>query len=120
VGRDNRIYYVHHGVLEACPSFDIEFEYLLDWSAFDEQTVECVLSFLYTGDYPVNLPTPESTGEKKKSAEDSEEETLEEVEDEVAAEEEDEPQEAVEVAEKEEPEEGKLISSSILYHEQKI
>lgn len=116
VGRDNRIYYVHHGVLEACPSFDIEFEYLLDWSAFDEQTVECVLSFLYTGDYPVNLPTPESTGEKKKSAEDSEEETLEEVEDEEAAEEEeDERDEAVEVAEEEEPEEGKLISIPLSY-----
>ncbi|OGE51174.1 hypothetical protein PENARI_c014G08075 [Penicillium arizonense] len=103
VGRDNRIYYVHHGALEACPSFDIEFEYMLDWSAFDEQTVECVLSFLYTGDYPINLPIPESTEAKEESADDAKEEMVEELEDEDAAEEE-EPGEAVEV-EEEEPEE---------------
>ncbi|KAJ5302177.1 hypothetical protein PENANT_c008G10673 [Penicillium antarcticum] len=106
VGRDNKIYYVHHGALEACPSFDIEFEYMLDWSAFDEQTVECVLSFLYTGDYPVNLPSPESTKGKKKTTEDAEEELVEEPEDEDTAEVEEEPEEAVEVEEEEEdPEE---------------
>jgi hypothetical protein len=113
VGRDNRIYYVHHGALEACPSFDIEFEYMLDWSAFDEQTVECVLSFLYTGDYPINLPIPESTEAKEESADDAEEEMVEELEDEDAAEEE-EPGEAVEV-EEEEPEESKLIPISLSY-----
>jgi hypothetical protein len=113
VGRDNRIYYVHHGALEACPSFDIEFEYMLDWSAFDEQTVECVLSFLYTGDYPINLPIPESTEGKEEAADDAEEEMVEEPEDEDAAEEE-EPVEAVEV-EEEEPEEGKLIPIPLSY-----
>jgi hypothetical protein len=113
VGRDNRIYYVHHGALEACPSFDIEFEYMLDWSAFDEQTVECVLSFLYTGDYPINLPIPEPTEGKEESADDAEEEMVEEPEDEDAAEEE-EPGEAVEV-EEEEPEEGKLIPIPLSY-----
>ncbi|KAJ5985031.1 hypothetical protein N7522_012227 [Penicillium canescens] len=110
VGRENLIYYVHHGALEACPSFDIEFEYMLDWSAFDEQTVECVLSFLYTGDYPINLPIPEATEGKKEFTDDAEEEMVEEPEDEDTAEEE-EPEEAVEV-EEEEPEEEPQSSAT--------
>jgi hypothetical protein len=114
VGRDNRIYYVHHGALEACPSFDIEFEYMLDWSAFDEQTVECVLSFLYTGDYPINLPIPDLSEGNKESADDAEEELVGESEDGDAAEEEEEPGEAIEV-EEEEPEEGKLILIPVSY-----
>jgi hypothetical protein len=89
---------------------------MLDWSAFDEQTVECVLSFLYTGDYPINLSAPESPKSKKKSDEEAEEDIVEEVEDEDAAEEEEEPEEPVEVEDEEEaPEEGKFNLYQTLY-----
>ena len=27
----------------------------IDWTDFDEQTIECVLHYLYTGDYHVNI-----------------------------------------------------------------
>ncbi|KAJ5822780.1 hypothetical protein N7447_005120 [Penicillium robsamsonii] len=58
VGSDERAYYVHRGTLEVHPTFDArlkvstnEYEDAIDWSAFDEQTIDCVLSFLYTGGY---------------------------------------------------------------------
>ncbi|KAJ5753697.1 uncharacterized protein N7511_007850 [Penicillium nucicola] len=105
VGKDSRNYYAHEGVLDACPAFDIEFEFILDWTAFDEQTVECVLSFLYTGDYPVNLPALEKSQKTEDFAEDTEDELLEEPEDADAATEEDEPEEAVTVDEEEAKEE---------------
>jgi hypothetical protein len=58
VGSEDRVYYVHHGALEAHPALEEklksstdEYENPIDWSAFDEQTIECVLCYLYTGDY---------------------------------------------------------------------
>jgi hypothetical protein len=58
VGSEERVYYVHRGTLEVHPAFDArlkasteEYEDAIDWSAFDEQTIDCVLSFLYTGAY---------------------------------------------------------------------
>jgi hypothetical protein len=58
VGTDERVYYVHRGTLEAHPAFDArlkastdEYEEAIDWSGFDEQTIDCVLGFLYTGGY---------------------------------------------------------------------
>ncbi|KAJ5854872.1 hypothetical protein N7534_007415 [Penicillium rubens] len=58
VGSDERVYYVHRGTLEVHPSFDArlkastdEYEEAIDWSGFDEQTIDCVLNFLYSGGY---------------------------------------------------------------------
>ncbi|KAJ5504830.1 hypothetical protein N7463_007704 [Penicillium fimorum] len=64
VGSDECAYYVHRGTLEVHPTFDArlkastdEYEDAIDWSAFDEQTIDCVLSFLYTRGYQ----TPQAT-----------------------------------------------------------
>ncbi|KAJ5254074.1 hypothetical protein N7524_011254 [Penicillium chrysogenum] len=58
VGSDERVYYVHRGTLEVHPAFDArlkastdEYEEAIDWSGFDEQTIDCVLNFLYSGGY---------------------------------------------------------------------
>ncbi|CAG8175001.1 unnamed protein product [Penicillium olsonii] len=66
VGSDERVYYVHHGALEAHPTFEAQlrsatddYMYHINWSAYDEQTVECALSFLYTGGYQAPDATPE-------------------------------------------------------------
>lgn len=66
VGSEERVYYVHHGALEAHPAFEAQLKeatddymYHVNWSAYDEQTVECALGFLYTGGYEA----PEATSE---------------------------------------------------------
>ncbi|CAG8288289.1 unnamed protein product [Penicillium salamii] len=66
VGSEERVYYVHHGALEAHPAFEAQLKeatddymYHINWSAYDEQTVECALGFLYTGGYEA----PEATSE---------------------------------------------------------
>lgn len=58
MGSDERVYYVHRGTLEVHPAFDArlkastdEYEEAIDWSGFDEQTIDCVLNFLYTAGY---------------------------------------------------------------------
>ncbi|KAJ5962600.1 hypothetical protein N7501_007541 [Penicillium viridicatum] len=58
VGSDERVYYVHRGTLEVHSALDAglkastdEYEEAIDWSGFDEQTIDCVLSFLYTAGY---------------------------------------------------------------------
>ncbi|KAJ5521295.1 hypothetical protein N7527_005410 [Penicillium freii] len=58
VGSDERVYYVHRGTLEVHSALDAglkastdEYEETIDWSGFDEQTIDCVLSFLYTAGY---------------------------------------------------------------------
>lgn len=69
VGGDAKDYYVHPGVLKLYGSSALKArmgdswsnsETTLDWTDFDEQTVACVLSYLYTQDYYV---TPLSTTE---------------------------------------------------------
>ena len=58
MGSEESVYYVHRGTLEVHPAFDArlkastdEYEEAIDWSGFDEQTIDCVLSFLYTAGY---------------------------------------------------------------------
>jgi hypothetical protein len=75
-GSEESVYYLHHGALEAHPAFEAQIksatdDYMshIDWSAFDEQTVECVLSFLYTGGYEA----PEISAEVAEGAEAEEE-----------------------------------------------
>ncbi|KAJ5778947.1 hypothetical protein N7457_006667 [Penicillium paradoxum] len=87
VGSDDSVYYVHHGVLETHPAFDArlkestdQYENVIDWSGFDEQTVECVLSFLYSGSYQTPLGSSEAVDED--DAADAGEEVLTEEEDE--------------------------------------
>lgn len=71
LGSGKRVYYIHPGILASCNSsvlearmtwrWKINNEYKpLDWSDFDEQTVECVLSYFYTRDYYVPGSTPGS------------------------------------------------------------
>ncbi|KAK9860042.1 hypothetical protein MYU51_010257 [Penicillium brevicompactum] len=73
-GSEESVYYLHHGALEAHPAFEAQIksatdDYMshIDWSAFDEQTVECVLSFLYTGGYEA----PEISAEVADDADDA-------------------------------------------------
>ena len=57
------MYYIHVGVLLACKSSAANVRInghwkdtgdgAIDWTHFDRQTVECVLHYLYTGDYYV-------------------------------------------------------------------
>lgn len=93
VGSEDRVYYVHHGALEAHPAFEEklksstdDYDHPIDWCAFDEQTIECVLGFLYTGDYQAP-EIAEVVGENEEAdageevpAEEEEEEVAEEVE----------------------------------------
>ncbi|KAJ5542051.1 hypothetical protein N7461_008054 [Penicillium sp. DV-2018c] len=62
VGPQKNVYYVHPGVLSSCGSPVLEARVndqwiktgttgTLDWTEFDEDTVECVLSYLYIEDY---------------------------------------------------------------------
>jgi len=94
-GSEDRVYYVHHGALEAHPAFEEnlksstdDYDHPIDWCAFDEQTVECVLSFLYTGDYqaPETAEVVEASEEDADAGEEApaeeEEEVAEEVEEE--------------------------------------
>ncbi|KAJ9227415.1 hypothetical protein DTO271D3_1426 [Paecilomyces variotii] len=69
VGGDAKDYYLHPGVLRlhGSPALKARLgeswsngETTLDWTDCDEQTVACVLSYLYTQDYYV---TPQSTAE---------------------------------------------------------
>lgn len=63
VGSDRAVYYVHPGVLSACKSSTTDTrmngswkdagDSAIDWTDFDSQTIECVLHYLYTGDYHV-------------------------------------------------------------------
>lgn len=88
VGSEGRVYYVHHGALEAHPAFEDKFksstddyDHPIDWCAFDEQTIECVLSFLYTGDY--QAPEIAEVAEENEEADAGEEVPAEEEEEEV-------------------------------------
>jgi hypothetical protein len=96
VGGNDSQYYVHRGALEAHPAFEEKlksstdnFENNVDWCTFDEQTVECVLSFLYTGDYQVpkkpavvaeGIEEDADAGEEAPAEEEGEEEEEEVVE----------------------------------------
>ncbi|KAL4864233.1 hypothetical protein BDV12DRAFT_201340 [Aspergillus spectabilis] len=61
VGSDKVIYYVHRQALTLCPSSALNArvtgpwrecrEGEIDWTDFDEQTISCVLQFLYTQGY---------------------------------------------------------------------
>ncbi|CAG8896478.1 unnamed protein product [Penicillium egyptiacum] len=75
VGSDDRVYYVHRGTLEIHPAFDArlkastdEYEDAIDWSGFDEQTIDCVLRFLYTGGYQVPQATSVAVEEDEADA----------------------------------------------------
>ncbi|KGO38344.1 hypothetical protein PEX1_069000 [Penicillium expansum] len=75
VGSDERVYYVHRGTLEVHPAFEArlktstdEYEEAIDWSGFDEQTIDCVLSFLYTGGYQAPQVTSVTVGEDEAGA----------------------------------------------------
>lgn len=87
MGSEDRVYYVHHGVLEAHPAFDArlkeesdQYEHAIDWSMFEEQTIECVLGYLYTGGY--QAPPESSETEENEDTANTEEETLAEGEEE--------------------------------------
>ncbi|KAJ5932933.1 hypothetical protein N7516_007422 [Penicillium verrucosum] len=96
VGSDERVYYVHRGTLEVHPAFDArlkastdEYEEAIDWSGFDEQTIDCVLNFLYTAGYEAPQATSvavegyEADAEEEAPAQDGEGEGEEEQEQEV-------------------------------------
>lgn len=75
VGSDERVYYVHRGTLEVHPAFDArlkastdEYEEAIDWSGFDEQTIDCVLSFLYTAGYQAPQATSVAAAEDEADA----------------------------------------------------
>lgn len=75
MGSDERVYYVHRGTLEVHPAFDArlkastdEYEEAIDWSGFDEQTVDCVLGFLYTGGYQAPRATSVAVEEDEADA----------------------------------------------------
>lgn len=75
MGSDERVYYVHRGTLEVHPAFEArlktstdEYEEAIDWSGFDEQTIDCVLSFLYTGGYQAPQVTSVTVGEDEAGA----------------------------------------------------
>lgn len=60
MGNDKRVIYAHPSVLARASSvlraritgsWSTTTVNVLDWSHFDEQTVECVLKFFYAGDY---------------------------------------------------------------------
>ncbi|KXG45124.1 uncharacterized protein PGRI_096010 [Penicillium griseofulvum] len=64
VGPRKTIYYIHPGVLSSCGSPALETRVnaqwikngtsgAIDWTEFDEDTIECVLSYLYIEDYDV-------------------------------------------------------------------
>jgi hypothetical protein len=96
VGSEDRVYYVHQGALEAHPAFEDklksstdDYDHPIDWCAFDEQTIECVLSFLYTGNYHapevtevVDENKEADAGEEVPEEEEEEEEEVEEIEEE--------------------------------------
>ncbi|CAP86525.1 Pc20g11960 [Penicillium rubens Wisconsin 54-1255] len=78
VGSDERVYYVHRGTLEVHPSFDArlkastdEYEEAIDWSGFDEQTIDCVLNFLYSGGYQAPQATSVAAEDEQPSPPDS-------------------------------------------------
>ncbi|KAF2795140.1 hypothetical protein K505DRAFT_240585, partial [Melanomma pulvis-pyrius CBS 109.77] len=62
-GSEQAVYYIHPGVLSACKSSAASIRMNgnwkdtgdgdIDWTDSDKQTVECVLHYLYTGDYHV-------------------------------------------------------------------
>ncbi|KAF7516667.1 hypothetical protein PCG10_001995 [Penicillium crustosum] len=96
VGSEEHVYYVHRGTLEVHPAFDArlkastdEYEEAIDWSGFDEQTIDCVLSFLYTAGY--QAPQVTSVADEEDEADAGEEAPAQ-------AEEEDQEQEEQEVA----------------------
>lgn len=71
MGSDKTIYFIHPGVLSACKSSSADVhvsgswkdvgERAIDWTHFDEQTIECVLHYLYTGDYHVHVSGSENS-----------------------------------------------------------
>ncbi|OQE05108.1 hypothetical protein PENVUL_c027G07114 [Penicillium vulpinum] len=104
VGSDERVYYVHRGTIEVHPAFDAQlkastnkYEETIDWSGFDEQTIDCVLSFLYTGGYrahqAISVAVQENAADAGQEAQtqDREEEQEVVVDEAVEADEEDEP-----------------------------
>ena len=67
MGSSKSLYYVHPGGLSSCKSSALRAwvngpwkengaSGPIDWTDFDEQTVECVLRYLYTGDYCAGGP----------------------------------------------------------------
>ncbi|KAJ9482907.1 hypothetical protein VN97_g10513 [Penicillium thymicola] len=97
VGSDERVYYVHRGTLEVHPAFDArlkastdEYEEAIDWCGFDEQTIDCVLNFLYTAGYEAPQATSvavegdEADAGEEAPAQDGEGEEEQEQEQEVA------------------------------------
>ena len=71
VGKDKIVYHIHPGVLAACgsPVFGAHIsgswkdtgEGTIDWTDFDSETIDCVLNYLYTGDYGLHNLAAEST-----------------------------------------------------------
>ncbi|OCK78443.1 hypothetical protein K432DRAFT_92432 [Lepidopterella palustris CBS 459.81] len=71
VGSDRAVYYVHPGVLSSCKlstadicingSWKDAGEGTIDWTDSDSQTIECVLRYLYTGDYYAVEEAPTSS-----------------------------------------------------------
>jgi hypothetical protein len=86
VGEDRKAYYVHPSVLSSCKSSSADVRMsgpwkstgddAINWTDFDSQTIECVLHYLYTGDYHV----PKSVEEMPTSNREAEEICLEQPE----------------------------------------
>jgi hypothetical protein len=120
VGSDERVYYVHRGTLEVHPAFDArlkastdEYEEAIDWSGFDEQTIDCVLNFLYSGGYQA----PQATSV---AAEDGEADAGEEATAQEGEEQQEEQEVVVDEAEEAEEEDGNKPSCcTIRSHHQK-
>lgn len=64
VGSEKTLYYIHPGVLSSCGSPALKARIdgpwktngasgIIDWTDFDEDTIECALSYLYVEDYSV-------------------------------------------------------------------
>ena len=125
MGSDERVYYVHRGTLEVHPAFDArlkastdEYEEAIDWSGFDEQTIDCVLNFLYSGGY--QAPQATSVTAEDGEADAGEEATAQDGEEQEEQEKEEQEVMVDEAEEAEEEDGNKPFSCTIRSHHQKI
>lgn len=124
MGSDERVYYVHRGTLEVHPAFDArlkastdEYEEAIDWSGFDEQTIDCVLSFLYTAGYQAPQVTSVAAAEDEVDA--GEEAPAQDGEEDQEQEEQEEQEVVVDEDEEVDEENGNRLSSYINHYQKK-
>ncbi|KAJ5626758.1 hypothetical protein N7528_004185 [Penicillium herquei] len=87
VGSEKTVHYIHPGVL-ACSNSPVlqarvherwmkdEVNKVIDWTDFDEETIQCVLNYLYTGTY--HVPRQDAVPEEDQEDEREDEEVVEE------------------------------------------